>query len=824
MNTTTSPQIVSVESNDITNSLTTFLSMPALDGLFTLVAIKDHNNKAAKTFNLPSDISKAAKAVEAATDKGCNVYWSVNPPKSVISKKPKKSDIAHVRIVHVDIDPDPSVGYEDGRAALLERVTSLIEQYSPTLVIDSGNGIQLFWVLPEPVTIKEGERYNLNVLHAVGGDKGTHNADRIMRVPGTLNFPSANKLKKGYPSEPSESRILHLDNSAAFDAALFPDVAPAQPQPKTVSSAAVPPVVQQAGQTLMMCSALHKMCNDAWIRHLAKNQQIADNLEYVGNEEQNLNHSDFLMSVLMKIAFFFQGDEEKVREVFEATGFAKCINIASKWCNPSHILCGEQYADYHIGKAIEMVAEFYDPYFSSDAKTMLSGNQDDVALLIGRRDYDNKWLHIVRGGQWCQWTDNYWCYDLKAGGFDAARIGIRAAIDRMKAWVQWMLDNGSLSKEEQEKLIKSANRANCTKREKYYITDIYTLLSKDSRFTAATSQFDKDNHLLGAPGCTIDLSKSNFATSDPQNFISKQTACAPAAGAPVRWLQFLDEIFAGDQEVVDFIQILCGYALTGEAKEEKLFFLYGIGANGKSKFLEILTYIWKDYATRIAPKTLLNKGHPEHPTEIAKLAGSRLVLGSELPAGETWDDQKLKELTGGDTITGRFMRQDYFDFSPQFTLLLAGNHVPKMKHVGEAERRRFVLIPFDVTIPPERRDPDLGKKLKDEAGQILTWCIKGAGKYYSSGLKVPASIIDASNDYLDCEDVVGEFLKTQLIAISGKEVDIDRLEAAANDWFNVNNHNNSINSKSLKKELKDRGNSIRRSGSKYYLKDYDLAS
>ena len=94
----------------------------------------------------------------------------------------------------------------------------------------------------------------------------------------------------------------------------------------------------------------------------------------------------------------------------------------------------------------------------------------------------------------------------------------------------------------------------------------------------------------------------DFIATDPSHYISKQTICAPAKGEPARWLQFLDEIFLSDQDVIDFIQVLCGYALTGETREEKLFFLYGSGANGKSKFLETLTYIWNGYATRIAPE------------------------------------------------------------------------------------------------------------------------------------------------------------------------------------------------------------------------------
>jgi putative DNA primase/helicase len=459
---------------------------------------------------------------------------------------------------------------------------------------------------------------------------------------------------------------------------------------------------------------------------------------------------------------------------------------------------------------------------ASDAQTMLYGNQDEVAMLIGKQVFYDKWLHIVKGSAWYNWTGTYWQRDLKAGSFDTTRKGLRKAISEMKRWVQLSLKNTKLSKEDKEKLISAAEKADKTKREKRYIADIYALVSKDDKCTANPSQFDQDIHLLGTPGGTVDLKILKFIKTDPRRYISKQTACAPAEGEPVLWLQFLHEIFEGDQEVIDFIQILCGYALTGETGEEKLFFLYGCGANGKSKFLEILAYILCDYATRIAPKTLLNKGHPEHVTEIAKLSGARLVFGSELPAGETWDDQKLKELTGGDTVTARFMRQDYFDFKPQFTLLLAGNHTPQMKHVGEAERRRLVLIPFNVTIPVERRDPKLGEKLREEAGQILTWCIKGAGMYYKSGLKVPQSVLEASQDYLDSEDVVGEFLNNQLTPINGKEVELNQLVQTANDWFDNNSHNKAVDPKSLKKELKDRGKVTRRSGNKYYLQNHEL--
>ena len=477
---------------------------------------------------------------------------------------------------------------------------------------------------------------------------------------------------------------------------------------------------------------------------------------------------------------------------------------------------------YNGNSATQKVASPKNSYLRSDANIMLYGNQDEVAQLIGRREFKDQWVHVVKGSTWHQWNDIYWHHHLKAGGFDTTRKGIRTAIDRMKDWVEWMLLNAGLSKKDQGKLDSDARKANFVKRGNHYISDIYALISKDDDYTIVPGSFDADRNFLGTPIGTVDLTIPNFIDTEPCHYISKQTICEPSKGEPVRWLKFLDEIFSSDQDVIDFIQVLCGYALTGETREEKLFFLYGSGANGKSKFLEILTYIWNHYATRIAPTTLLNKRFSEHSTEIAKLAGARLVLGSELPTGEIWNDQKLKELTGGDTLTGRFMRQDFFDFKPQFTLIIAGNHIPQMKHVGEAERRRFIIIPFNFNIPSEKRDTKLGEKLKEEAGQILTWCIKGAGMYYKSGLKIPSSILNASQDYLDSEDVVGEFLKTQLTAVNGNEVELNQLIKAANAWFISNSYNKSVDPRSLRKELRDRSKCIRRSGSKYYLQNHKL--
>ena len=147
-----------------------------------------------------------------------------------------------------------------------------------------------------------------------------------------------------------------------------------------------------------------------------------------------------------------------------------------------------------------------------------------------------------------------------------------------------------------------------------------------------------------------------------------------------------------------------------------------------------------------------------HPTELAALCGARLVTTSEIPRGRNWKLSRLKDLTGGDPITGRFMRKDFFTFMPQFTLVISGNDKPGFASVDEAIRRRMLLIPCLVTIPEAQRDPDLAAKLKAEAGGILRWMVEGAVLWHRNGLQVPASVRAATDEYLVSEDVIERWI------------------------------------------------------------------
>jgi putative DNA primase/helicase len=246
----------------------------------------------------------------------------------------------------------------------------------------------------------------------------------------------------------------------------------------------------------------------------------------------------------------------------------------------------------------------------------------------------------------------------------------------------------------------------------------------------------------------------------PDDYCTKSTACKPAAGEPTMFLAFLDKIMGGDKEMIAYLRRVFGYCCTGSTKEHVMFFFFGTGANGKSVLLSTIAGILGDYHKTAPIETFTEQhGSTSHPTELAGFMGARLVTAIETEEGRRWNESRIKALTGGDKISARFMRQDFFEFTPQFKLIVAGNRKPSLRTVDEAMRRRLHMVPFSVTIPPEERDLDLAEKLKAEWPKILTWMIMGCREWYEIGLRPPAAVIDATDEYFEAEDAISNWIE-----------------------------------------------------------------
>jgi putative DNA primase/helicase len=263
-----------------------------------------------------------------------------------------------------------------------------------------------------------------------------------------------------------------------------------------------------------------------------------------------------------------------------------------------------------------------------------------------------------------------------------------------------------------------------------------------------TADWARDLYLLGTPAGTVDLRTGKLREPDPADGITKLTLVAPSekAECPL-WLKFLNETFGNDTAMIRFLQKQwAGYCLTGDIREQALLFGTGDGGNGKGVFLHTLTNIMKDYAVAATMQTSTASPQERHSTETA----------SETEKGRRWAEARIKQMTGGDPITCRFMRQDDFTYVPQFKLTIIGNHKPELQTVDAAARRRFNIIPFDRK--PAVVDRQLEAKLMGEAPGILRWMINGCLDWLKNGLVRPQSVIDATNDYFSNQDSLARWI------------------------------------------------------------------
>ena len=360
---------------------------------------------------------------------------------------------------------------------------------------------------------------------------------------------------------------------------------------------------------------------------------------------------------------------------------------------------------------------------------------DDAIAVAFAAAYGDQLRYVAKFDSWYRWDGKRWQEDERPTVYELARPICRATAERSKD-------------KKERKDITSASTVAAVER----------LARGDRRHHATVEQWDADAMLLNTPAGVVDLCTGEMRPHAAELHQTKMTAVAPSGACP-RWRQFLAEVTQEDQALQEFLARMFGYSLTGETREHAMFFLHGPGGNGKSVYISTIAGILGDYH-RSAPIETFTASHVDrHPTELAMLKGARLVTAVETEEGRRWAESKVKTLTGGDRIMARFMRQDFFEYVPQFKLTIAGNHKPGLRSVDEAIRRRFHLIPFNVKIPPEKRDTQLGERLRAEWGGILQWAIDGCIDWLERGLAPPSAVTEATEAYLDNEDSFARWLE-----------------------------------------------------------------
>jgi putative DNA primase/helicase len=335
------------------------------------------------------------------------------------------------------------------------------------------------------------------------------------------------------------------------------------------------------------------------------------------------------------------------------------------------------------------------------------------------------------------------------------------AVRRAKATTQAMLARASLIDDSRER-TRLALHALKSQSDRG-IRAMLFLAQSEPGIPVLPDELDADPWKLNVQNGTLDLRTGELREHTRKDLITKLAPIAydAAAQAP-RWLAFLEQIFGGDRDLIEYVRRLLGYSITGTTREHVLVVNHGPGANGKSTFLATQQRLLGDYAHQAPPDLLIHRdrgGNGATP-DLADLQGRRLVAAIETGEGRRLDEALVKQLTGGDTINARRLYSQPFTFRPTHTIWLATNHKPEIRGTDHAIWRRIALIPFNVTIPDAEQiaQDELLAAFCDEGPGILSWAVEGCHRWFHNGLEPPDAVRQATAAYRDEMDALGRFL------------------------------------------------------------------
>lgn len=401
--------------------------------------------------------------------------------------------------------------------------------------------------------------------------------------------------------------------------------------------------------------------------------------------------------------------------------------------------------------------------------TVVDRSDDGNALALISQ-YGDRIRYCADRGKWLHWNGQIWEWQPSDGGVirELAK-DIGRSLPNSNDWIT------------HKKKTLSAKG----------IGDMLTQARTDPRVAVRIDDLDARPLELNTPGGIVDLRTGALMPSNPDHLHTRLTAVTPDPKADrSKWLMFLEDTFAGDQEMIGYFQRLAGYSATGIVSTHVLPFAHGSGGNGKGVALESLRAVLGDYSTTSPNGFLMASKFPAHTTEIARLSGARLVLCSEVNEDDRFDEAKVKMLTGGDTLTARFMRKDDFTFRPTHKLWLMGNHKPSVKSGGRSFWRRLRLLSFTHEVPADRIVEGLQDDLSDNHGPaILAWILEGTVDYLRAGMREPASVLAATAEYSAEVDTVGRFLEEKCFTGDGFDdvfTTVADVRAAYETWCDEN--------------------------------------
>ena len=533
---------------------------------------------------------------------------------------------------------------------------------------------------------------------------------------------------------------------------------------------------------------IHNLSEIDVINEIYKSKQakLFDDLMKGNYEPYYTSHSEADMALANILAFWCAKDYSQMDSIFRQSNLYR-----DKWDEKRK---NSTYGEQTLFKAINEANNIYTPKQQTDdnplryALSKLFDKQEETKE-YPIRSYDdtgNADRFIDRYGHLYKHsyiTNKFYIYDGQKWKVDD-RGAIRKLIDEMIESIknEKVLHSEDVTEEEaREAFQKYYKKTRGTQSKKNIMNELM------HRKTVTPDDFDKDDMLLNVANGYIDLTSRELYKHNINRMFSQiANTDYSEKMQPAVWLDFLNDIFAGDKAVIQYIQKALGYSLTGSTREQIMFILFGKGRNGKSIFVEAISEILGDYSNNMQAKSLMVKKNDNVNTDIARLSKARFVTSSEPNEGFRFDEGLIKQLTGGDKVTARFLYAEEFEYTPKFKIWVSTNHKPIIRGTDDGIWRRLVLIPFDVQIPEEKVDKDLKYKLLREAPAILNWMAEGAYMWMQEGLAMPEKLKEAVQKYRNEMDTLGQFIEDCCKVDKNSSEKVSNLHQAYKTWSNDN--------------------------------------
>jgi putative DNA primase/helicase len=712
-----------------------FLSLIAPDDQITFQTFGEGghkaNSKLTRVFH--GRLDDNSPELVSLNQQGAGVFFMINRGDG---RGRKAENITAVRAIFVDLD-------ENGQEKLekLSRLTA----GAPRLIVESSpRKYHCYWRIGGCLPLEYFSPIQKHFALQFGGDPAVSDLPRVMRLPGFYH------LKE----EPFLTRII-LDNPEAkpLPARLLLEKVKSllsESSPKAVRTTPLNSDFQINQTSKLLPSWIGEALNhippepyEEWLKvgmalHCRTEGSVAGLQAWIAWSRNPLNFDEEACKA--KWATFGESGRPEV-----TIGTIHHLAQENGWVGPQ----GEHLTD--VGNGQRLVRNF--------------GDNLRYVPEMGR------WL-IYENGLWRQDTDG-----------EITRFGKRTT-DQIVQEARKIADD-----EQRQRLMKHAIASESCHR----LEAMIKMAATEKKVVLHQKDIDRDPDLFGLSGGVLNLKTGKVQPGRREEYITKRADIAAIPEDVVSlcpsWLNFLERIMEGDRDLIQYLQRAMGYSLTGHTSEQCLFFLYGTGANGKSTFLNVLQALLGDYALVIDPETLMSKASGGGATpELARLTGARVLITNEVEEGKRLAENRVKQMTGGDTMVARHLYQMPFEFKPKFKIWMAGNHKPVIRGTDHAIWRRIHLVPFAVSIPKEEQDKSLAKKLRAEMSGILQWAVEGCKEWRNQGLKAPKQVKAAVDGYREEMDILGHWIEECCVLNERIKAESNHLYQSYKSWCQLNGH------------------------------------